>query len=120
MVSEILLLIGLYLFNKKQYLTLSGHTSECQDLSCGVLQGSVFGPLLFLIHINGLPKKKNLRYSLFVDDTNIYFDAKDVETLQKNELWMKPVLLHRKSNQGHYFQWTNCSFFTFILGFQDT
>ena len=73
-----------YLFNRKQYVSLCGHTSECLNISCGVLQGSVFGPLLFLIHINDLPNvRKNLRYYLFVDDTNIYFEAKNVETLQK-------------------------------------
>ena len=54
------------------------------------LKVQYMGPL-FLIYVNDLPNvSKHLRFYLFADDTNIYFEAKDLETLQKimsRELW---------------------------------
>ena len=83
-----------YLSNRKQYVSVNGHISEYLNISCGVPQGSVLGPLLFLIYINDLPNAtRHLRFYLFADDTNIYFEAKDLETLQKI---MKRELRHVK------------------------
>ena len=77
-----------YLSNRKQYVSVNGHTSEYPNIPCGVPQGSVLGPLLFLIDISDLPNvSKHLRFSFFADDTNIYIEAKDLETLQKIMNW---------------------------------
>ena len=73
-----------YLSKRKQYVSVNGHTSEYLNISCEVPQGSVLGPLLFLIYINDFPNvSKHLRFYLAADDTNIYFEAKGLETLQK-------------------------------------
>ena len=73
-----------YLSNRKQYVSVNGHISETLQIRCGVPQGSVLGPRLFLIYINGLPNvSKCLTFYLFADDTNIYFEASDLFALQK-------------------------------------
>ena len=54
---------------------LSNHESELESISCGVPQGSVLGPLLFLIYINDIQYAISSNYTkvkLFADDTNLF------------------------------------------------
>ena len=54
---------------------MNGHESDSLLLTCGVPQGSVLGPLLFLLYVNDLPNASSLlTFHLFADDTNIYTD----------------------------------------------
>ena len=73
-----------YLSERKQNVSVNGHISDYLDIFCGIPQGSVLGPLLFLIYINDLHNvSKLLSFYLFADDTNIYFEANDLVSLQK-------------------------------------
>ena len=73
-----------YLSNRKQYVYFNGHSSEVKSINCGVPQGSVLGPLLFLLYINDLPHvSSNLRFYLFADDTNLYYESNDLKKLKK-------------------------------------
>ena len=62
-----------YLSNRQQFVSLNNIKSDLHPLSCGIPQGSVLGPLLFLLHINDFNKySKLLDFHLFADDSNIY------------------------------------------------
>ena len=71
-----------YLSNRKQYVFVNGSNSNLLPINCGVPQGSALGPLLFLTYINDLPNaSKKLTFYLFADDTNIYYESKDLSDL---------------------------------------
>ena len=73
-----------YLQNRYQFVNVNGFKSQKKLLRCGVPQGSILGPLLFLIYINDLCNtSKNLKYILFADDTSIFMSHKDAYILQK-------------------------------------
>ena len=62
---------------------MNGSSSSQLNVTCGVPQGSVLGPLLFLSFINDLPDSSSLlSFYLFADDTNIYFEAENLDMLQ--------------------------------------
>ena len=73
-----------YLSHRKQYVFFNGKSSETLNISCGVPQWSVLGPLLFLLYINDLPNISNkLSFFLFADDTNLYYESDDLFELEK-------------------------------------
>ena len=78
-------LLKSYLTNRKQYVTVDGNKSQTQEMTIGVPQGSVLGPLLFLIYINDLPLSiKKMNAILFADDTTLFTSHSDLNTLSKN------------------------------------
>ncbi len=71
-----------YLLDRQQYVSIDGHDSNKSHIKCGVPQGSVLGPLLFIIYTNDLPS--NLSYCksiLFADDTNLFKTSKSLDDL---------------------------------------
>ena len=61
-----------YLNNRKQRVVLPGVFSHWTDLKAGVPQGSILGPLLFLIYINDIVRNINSSIRVFADDTSLY------------------------------------------------
>lgn len=73
-----------YLTNRKQFVRIDNHTSEYKSIRCGVPQGSILGPILFLLYINDLSNaSKILKCILFADDTSIFLSRNDVISLQE-------------------------------------
>ena len=66
-----------YLHDRKQRVVLCGQSSSWLNVNSGVPQGSVLGPLLFLIYINDLPENLVSVAKLFADDTSIFSTVYD-------------------------------------------
>jgi len=73
-----------YLYNRKQCVTLNGATSSIQDIIYGVPQGSILGPVLFILYINDIVNCSDLlSFILFADDTTLLFSCKDFGQLNQ-------------------------------------
>ena len=70
-----------YLAGRKQFVFVNGKCSSLMDILLGVPQGSILGPLLFLIYINDLPTSTLFYSLLFADDTNLLAKADTLEEL---------------------------------------
>ena len=69
-----------YLTNRKQCTFANDVTSQEKLITCGVPQGSVCGPLLFLLYINDISTVlQNCKVSLYADDTVLYINAQSVD-----------------------------------------
>ena len=73
-----------YLTDRMQYTTVSEHCSKPLTVNCGVPQGSVLGPLLFILYMNDISRAvSDAKIKLFADDTNMFTHDKDLTVLTR-------------------------------------
>ena len=78
--GQLLSLIQNFLKNRKQRTVLNGQASNWGDILAGVPQGSILGPLFFLVYINDLTENLKCNVKLFADDTSLFTVVQDSNT----------------------------------------
>lgn len=105
--GDLLNWLSSYLSNRKQRVVLNSSFSETKDVSAGVPQGSVLGPLLFLIYVNDIAEQLLSLTRLYADDSSLFVSAsniRDIEGILNHDLaiickWAKQWLINFNPNK---------------------
>ena len=90
-----------YLVERRQRVVVEGASSDYKDINAGVPQGSILGPLLFLLYVNDLPTNMASNVRIYADDTSLFIDYKKADEgknilqgdIQKIENWADKWLM---------------------------
>ena len=105
-----------YLSNRTQFVKYKDTVSSKQEVLCGVPQGSILGPLLFILYINDMHKVSELlHFIIFADDTNIFYLDKNPNRLVsvintelvKLSQWFKLNKLSLNVQKSNYMLFSN-------------
>jgi uncharacterized protein YlbG (UPF0298 family) len=100
-----------YLLNRQQYVSFNYVESSKQNIVCGVPQGSILGPLLFLLYVNDIANiSDDIIPIIFADDTNIFMRGRSIENtiqclndeLSKIVVWLNANKLSLNVSKTHY------------------
>ena len=97
--------INSYLENRKQFVHYNNTQSSMLNITCGVPQGSILGPLLFILYINDMNEQtqdSTLHYTLYADDTNLLISGDNItDTTQRLNTHLST--LHQWFTSNHLF-----------------
>ena len=83
--NDALMWFDTYLAQRRQQVSINDNKSDFETVTCGIPQGSILGPLLFLLFINDLPLYvDNVSADLYADDTTFYDIQASIELIEKN------------------------------------
>ena len=108
--GNILKWVESYLTDRYQYVVYNGVQSNHLPITCGVPQGSILGPLLFIIYMNDICNVSHLCTILYADDTSVLVNDKNLDKLleilndelNKLSTWLKANKLSLNVNKTHY------------------
>ena len=72
-----------YLTNRTFFVNIGKDFSSPCELSCGVPQGSILGPLIFLLYVNDMPQAVDCNLFLYADDSCLVFGHNNVNEIEK-------------------------------------
>ena len=116
-----------YLNSRKQFVSSDGFISQLMTIKCDVTQGSILGPLLFILYVNDICNVSNrLNLILYTDDTSVFMSNTDIEVLQQiftSELqklahWLEVNKLVLNINKTNYVIFSNKFWFCFYIDIQ--
>ena len=105
-----------YLANRGQYVCYNNSNSELKNIKCGVPQGSILGPVLFILYINDMCEVSTLlNIILFADDTSIFYSTRNIvditctvnNELEKLDIWFRVNKLSLNVNKTNFIMFTN-------------
>ena len=113
--GKLLKLFKSYLTGRFQRVVLNGFLSECLEIMSGVPQGSILGPLLFLIFLNDIVNDINCEINLFADDTSLLSMDRNWQTVESElnkalstlELWAENWLVTFNPSKTYYMTISN-------------
>ena len=101
-----------YLSDRKQYVQFSDGKSDVKDVLHGVPQGSVLGPLFYIIYDNDFYRASELLFTMmhFADDTSVFIESQSCgnvcqllnEELEKCDIWIKANKLNLNLKKTHF------------------
>ena len=80
--SESVLWFKSYLSNRMQFVEVNGERSALGSVTCGVPQGSILGPSLFLIYVNDMPSAVKCDLYLYADDSALMVSDKQINVIE--------------------------------------
>ena len=97
--GKIIKLIASFLSDRKQFVVHGSKESKKLEINVGVPQGSILGPLLFLLSINDLPQivQYSSKIELFADNTTILTSGKTLEIEEKLNNGLKKIFKHKEN-----------------------
>ena len=83
-----------YLSDREFKVNINNHFSNLSKISSGVPQGSILGPLLFLLYVSAMPQAINSDLFLYANDSGLTFQHKNLHTVEHQFIRTSPIYVN--------------------------